>query len=149
MNRTTIFVILVLVVVLAFLAVFYLKPLSIAAGTATSTAPAALPIKTTTATTATTSSANLGTYAYECDEHVIFLMTPAADMSTLKIAPLTGAYPPSSTLIRKTSSSGVRYEGKGVIFTAHGETVTLGEGDSAINCSPVGNPDSAPFNFGD
>ncbi len=93
----------------------------------------------------------LGTYSYECDEHVAFTMTPASDMSSVAVAPngATGTYPPQSTLVKKEATSGVRYEGNGVVFTARGETVTLGEGDSAINCSPVQNPDMAPFNFGD
>ena len=93
----------------------------------------------------------LGTYSYECDERVTFTMTPASDMSTIAIAPNSAdaVYPPVVTLVKKDATSGVRYEGGGVIFTARGETVTLGEGDSAINCSPLQNPDEAPFNFGD
>ncbi len=92
----------------------------------------------------------LGTYQYECDEHVTFSMTPFLEVSSIAIAPTNGStYPPASTLNKQTATSGVRYEGNGVVFTAHGETVTLGEGDSAINCSPLQNPDEAPFNFGD
>lgn len=96
-------------------------------------------------------SGDLGTYAYECDERVTFTMTPASDMSAIAIAPTTAdaVYPPTVTLTKKPATSGVRYEGGGVVFTARGETVTLNEGDSAINCSPVPNPDSPPFNFGD
>ncbi len=94
---------------------------------------------------------NFGTYSYECDEQVTFTMTPASDMSTIAIAPTTAGavYPPVVTLAKKDATSGVRYEGGGVVFTARGETVTLGEGDSAINCSPVPSQDSPPFNFGD
>lgn len=90
-----------------------------------------------------------GVYSYECDEHVGFTMKPSSDMSSIAIAPTSGAYPPAMTLMKKDATSGVRYEGDGVVFTAKGETVTLGEGDSAITCSPVQNPDEAPFNFGD
>jgi len=93
---------------------------------------------------------NFGTYQYECDEHVTFSMTPASDMSSIAIAPSgTGTYPPASTLVHQTATSGVLYTGNGIVFTAHGETVTLGQGDSVINCSPVPDPDNAPFNFGD
>lgn len=96
------------------------------------------------------SSATFGTYSYECDEHVAFTMTPAADMSTIAVAPSgTGSYPPRVTLVNQNATSGVKYVGGGVVFTARGETVTLGEGDSAINCSPVPSQDMAPFNFGD
>ena len=91
-----------------------------------------------------------GTYNYECDERVTFMMRPASDMSVIQVAATgNGAYPPVSTLVKKEAASGVRYEGNGVVFTARGETVTLGEGDSAINCSPVPSQDEAPFNFGD
>ena len=94
---------------------------------------------------------NFGTYSYECDEQVTFTMTPASDMSTIAIAPNSAGavYPPTVTLVKQAAASGVRYEGGGVIFTARGETVTLNEGDSAINCSPVQSQDSPPFNFGD
>jgi hypothetical protein len=78
-------------------------------------------------------------------------MTPSNDMGSIAIAPMTSdaAYPPAATLYKEPSPTGVRYVGGGVLFTARGETVTLGEGDSAINCSPVQDPDLAPFNFGD
>jgi hypothetical protein len=92
---------------------------------------------------------DFGTYKYECDEHVTFTMTPASDMSSIRVTPSNGGtYPPASTLIKKEGASNL-YEGNGIIFSGNGETVTLGEGDSAINCSPVPNPDEAPFNFGD
>ena len=93
---------------------------------------------------------NVGTYQYECDEHVQFSMTPASDMSSIHVAPVNGGvYPPDSTLMKKAATtSAARYENNGVVFTATGETVTLGEGDSAINCSPVPNG-GAPFNWGD
>jgi hypothetical protein len=93
-----------------------------------------------------------GTYAYTCDEHVAFTMTPSSDLNSINIAPTSAdaAYPPAETLARVSSvTAGVRYEGPDVVFTGRGERVTLGEGNSAINCVPVQNPDLAPFNFGD
>ena len=93
---------------------------------------------------------DFGTYPYECDEHVTFTMTPSLNLDTILIQPTNpGAYPPRSVLLRNDTFAGTRYEGNGVIFTARGETITLGEGDSAINCSPVPNQNEAPFNFGD
>ncbi|MDO8514003.1 MAG: hypothetical protein Q7S50_00495 [bacterium] len=90
-----------------------------------------------------------GKYPYECDEHVTFTMTPASDMSSIQVAPSNnGTYPPASTLMKKESASGVRYEGNGIVFAGRGETVTLGEGDSAINCSPIPQ-EWGSFNFGD
>src|SRR3989344_1918847 len=93
---------------------------------------------------------DFGTYPYECDEQVMFTMTPSQNLNTILIQPTEdGAYPPRSVLLRNDTFAGTRYEGNGVTFTARGETITLGEGDSAINYSPVPNPDEAPFNFGD
>ena len=93
---------------------------------------------------------DFGTYPYECDEQVTFTMTPANDLNKIIIKPTApGAYPPRSVLLRNDTVAGTRYEGNGVIFTARGETITLGEGDSAINCSPLPNSNEPPFNFGD
>lgn len=97
----------------------------------------------------TTSSQNQGTYAYECDEHVQLSMTPSGDMATITVAPIGGAYPPTTTLSSIATSTNNRYEGGGIVFTASGETITLGEGDSAINCSPIPNGNNAPFNWGE
>jgi|GEM_PF-6881443 len=92
----------------------------------------------------------LGSYSYECDEHVTFVMTPASDMASILIEPLNNpAYPPTVTLKREESVAGARYEGDGIRFVGHGETVTLNEGESMINCSPIPMPGEAPFNFGD
>jgi hypothetical protein len=91
----------------------------------------------------------LGSYAYECDEHVAFVMTPSSDLSTISIKPSNSSYPPASTLKRQVTNNGARYEGNGVVFVAHGEGVVLGEGDSAVNCSPIESSTEAPFNFGD
>jgi membrane-bound inhibitor of C-type lysozyme len=96
-----------------------------------------------------TTTQNFGTYSYECDEHVAFSMTLSADTNSMQVAPVQGGvFPPAVTLTKTTATSSVRYEGPGLVLTAKGETVTLGEGDSAINCSPVSNPNEAPFNFG-
>ncbi|HVU75314.1 MAG TPA: hypothetical protein VHD38_00540 [Candidatus Paceibacterota bacterium] len=107
--------------------------------------PVKAPVSDTMATT------DLGTYAYECDEHVAFTMTPASDMGSIAIAPTSASstYPPATTLYKEPVSSGVRYVGSGIVFSGRGETVTLAEGDSAITCSPVPSQDMAPFNFGD
>ena len=92
----------------------------------------------------------MGKYSYECDEHVAFSMTPAADMQSITVVPrYDSAYPPAGTLRRDSATTGVRFVGGSVVLKAKGESVTLGEGDSTINCSPVKNADLAPFNFGD
>ena len=63
------------------------------------------------------STNTFGTYRYDCDEHVSFLATFAGDMSNVRIKPADkGIYPPQVTLMQKKVSSGVRYEGDGVVF---------------------------------
>ncbi len=87
-------------------------------------------------------------YVYECDEHVTFGMTPAAGLDTVYVKPLRGGtYPPEGGLVRDKSAAGVRFEGNGVVMKAYGEMITIGEGDSAINCSPVTAVGITPFNF--
>ena len=94
-----------------------------------------------------------GTYNYECDEHVTFTMTPASDMSSITITPASGAtFPPAATLphVGAGSQGGQMFEGGGITFIGQGERVSLGSaGSDPLNCSPVANPDAAPFNFGD
>lgn len=93
--------------------------------------------------------ADLGTYAYECDEHVSFTMTPASDLSSISIKPIGGSYPPVSILKRQVTNSGARFESENLVLVGHGESIILGEGDDALNCSPVEDSQNAPFNFGD
>ncbi|MDB5188296.1 MAG: hypothetical protein JWO50_816 [Candidatus Kaiserbacteria bacterium] len=104
---------------------------------------------TQTEITQATTSPTYSSYQYECDEHVMFTMMPMPDASSIMVAPVGGAYPATSTLVQVATTSGVLYKGNGIVFAAHGETVTLGEGDSAITCSPVPDQNNAPFNFGD
>jgi len=88
-----------------------------------------------------------GTYPYTCDDDSTFDMSPAQDMSTLKLAFVDGRI---FTLGKAEASSGVRYEGReNMVFTAQGETVQLLSEQTTLTCKPVPNPDEAPFNFGD
>lgn len=88
-----------------------------------------------------------GSYAYECDEHVTFTMMPSDSMASIKVIPAAGAsYPPETTVWK--AGEGNYFESESLVFRASGETVTLGEGDAAINCSPVPSQTEAPFNFG-
>ena len=90
-------------------------------------------------------------YNYECDEHVAFEVSFAPNMSALHIAPTDpkATFPPKGVLLKQPAGSGVRYANKDLVFTGHGEGVTLGEGEQALHCSPVTKPDEAPMNFGD
>lgn len=90
-------------------------------------------------------------YEYECDEHVAFEVSFAPNMSALHIAPKDpkAAFPPKGVLSEQTATSGVLYTNKDLVFTGRGEGVTLGEGEKALQCSPVSKPNEVPMNFGD
>ncbi len=137
MKPTNIAIAVVAVLVVGAAAWYFLKP-------TTAVAPS---LDKTTPVDNTISSSDMGNYAYECDEHVTFTMTLSKDTNTIKLVS-NGSYPPPVTLTRVAATSGAKYTAEGLVMTAHGETVTLGEGDSAINCSPVPNQTEAPFNFG-
>ena len=109
----------------------------------TGAAPNVMPEKNTGPTT--------HLYRYECDEHVSFDVSYAPNMSALHIAPAqaSSTFPPKGVLLQQTSASGVRYTNKDLVFTGKGESVTLGEGEQALHCSPSPKQDEAPMNFGD
>lgn len=90
-------------------------------------------------------------YDYECDEHVAFEVSFAPDMSALHIAPKDpkATFPPKGVLLQQTATTGVLYTNKDLVFSGRGETVTLGEGEQALRCSPISIPNEAPMNFGD
>jgi len=119
--------------------------------TATGTNATSTIVSASSTTAASSTPDTFGTYSYECDEHVSFTMTPSSDMGSIAIAPngANATYPPAVTLYKEPAPAGVRYVGSGILFTGQGESVTLGDGTSTINCSPVQDPDMAPFNFGD
>lgn len=100
-----------------------------------------------------TTKISFAKYDYECDEHVLFSITPSLDRTSIKIMPREGGvYPPESTLVKKEAIPGVEfdfsvYEGNGIMLMGKGSTIVLGEGDGAINCSPVEKPDETPFTF--
>lgn len=57
-------------------------------------------------------------YSYECDEHVQFQFSANNTLRTLHLKPVgTSVYPPVSTLTQKETTSGVRYEGNGIVLT--------------------------------
>ncbi len=149
MRRRTYTILAVVLALSAVLTVVYARMVPSTMTVTNSPATTSPAVVTHTEAATTTQSTGMGTYAYQCDEHVGMTLTPAPDLKTIAIKPVGGKYPPSATLKYIPAKTGVRYEGGGVVLTAHGETVTLGEGDSAINCSPAEMPDMAPFNFGD
>ena len=96
---------------------------------------------------------DMGTYVYECDEHVMFTVTPADEMTSIKISPVVGAaYPPELTLLPMATPAGKKGKWFGddkYIFTGEGESVTLAKEGDSLNCSPVSDPNNAPWNWGD
>jgi hypothetical protein len=104
---------------------------------------------TTNAAEDTQAKQDSGTYAYACDNGSEFSMTPAADMASLVLVPGTKATFSKSTLMKKDSSAGTRYEGNGLVFVGAGESVQLTTAQTTLKCEPKPNSDMAPFNFGD
>jgi membrane-bound inhibitor of C-type lysozyme len=94
-------------------------------------------------------NANLGAYDYRCDDNTRFSMTVLNDGNTISIAPSTGTEQHATSLTNVPSESGVRFEGGGYVFLAHGETVELHSGSYSTVCHPEPDPDNAPYNFGD
>lgn len=113
------------------------------APTGNNEAPIVMPAKNTGPTTFL--------YEYDCDEHVAFEVSFAPNMSALHIAPKDpkATFPPKGVLLKQPADSGVRYTNKDLVFAGKGESVTLGEGEQALHCSPITTPDHAPMNFGD
>ena len=95
------------------------------------------------------SGENLGAYAYTCDNGSEFTMTPASDVSSIRLTPGTNATFSEATLAQVDSSAGARYEGTGIVFIGAGEEVRLKTGNSTLICNPKFNPDSPPWNWGD
>jgi hypothetical protein len=90
-----------------------------------------------------------GDYAYRCDSGIEFSMTPASDMSSLRLIPGTKAPFAEAVLIFAGDEAGQRFEGNGLVFVGAGESVRLTAGTATINCQPDPDAEGAPFNFGD
>lgn len=93
---------------------------------------------------------SFGTYAYECQNGAEFSMLLPEDMESILIVPAEGVdYIPRTIISKAESETGTRYEGNGLTFLAHGETVEFWSEEFATFCAPIVNQDEAPFNFGD
>lgn len=92
-----------------------------------------------------------GSYAYTCNNNISFVMTPAADLSSIKIEPVTGmSYPPASVLADSPTESGRRFRGTDFEFHGLGESVTLYAAREGVtySCTPQPKPNQPPFNWG-
>lgn len=97
-------------------------------------------------------SYNMGSYPYQCADGSQFSMSPSDDVSEIRLEPGVGASFEAATLARMGDGNvfeTVFVEGTNITFSGNGETVTLLVGDKETTCTPVPNPDSPPFNFGD
>ena len=101
-------------------------------------------------TSSASTEANLGTYAYACENGSQFTMSPSADMSSLSlVAGSQGMFRGTVSLSKVASEAGQRYEGGGVVFIGAGEGVRLTVGSETTVCNPVPNTENAPWNWGD
>lgn len=91
-----------------------------------------------------------GRYVYMCENGVEFTMEPSADLSTIRIAPMTGAsFPPETLLSKMESSVGSRFEHGSVSFFGIGEDVVLTVDETTLNCGPKPDGENAPWSWGD
>jgi hypothetical protein len=96
-----------------------------------------------------TEATDMGTYPYQCATGEKFTMTPASDVASIKLTPGEGASFAETTLAFVSGDAGQRFEGSGIVFIGAGEGVALTVGSKTLNCNPVPNPDSPPWNWGD
>lgn len=91
-----------------------------------------------------------GEYGYRCGDGTEFTMHPNKDLSMIRLVPATSVERIPETIISRTDSeTGARYEGNGIVFHAHGESVELSTEAFQTSCLPMQVPAEAPFNFGD
>jgi len=96
------------------------------------------------------SLSDFGIYGYRCGDGTEFTISFNETGDSITVVPAsTLERIPEVTLTKVTSATGARYEGEGVVFHAHGETVQLSTDEFSTTCNPMHSPDEAPFNFGD
>ncbi len=96
------------------------------------------------------SAFTFGDYAYRCSDGTEFTMSPASDMTSILITPVSNVERISQTILSKVEgTTTAAYEGDGLSFVAHGETVQLSMSTFTTTCNPVVSQTEAPFNFGD
>ncbi len=99
---------------------------------------------------ADTSIYTFGTYGYRCGDGTEFTMSLPEDISSIHLVPATSVERIPETILSKVASeTGARFEGDGIVFHAHGETVELSTSEFTTTCLPMSVPDEPPFNFGD
>lgn len=102
----------------------------------------------------------LGWYVYNCDDGTQFTMTPADDMSAVRLESESSKLPKSIVLASapagETDSGqaggggpgGQRFQAGNIIFVGAGEEVTITLPETVLHCEPMPSAE-APFNFGD
>ena len=98
---------------------------------------------------------DIGTYPYECDEHVTFTLTIADEVASVMMKPKDNpALPPLTVLKLIPTPAGKKghwfTDNNKYVLIGKGESVTLeSKGSAPLNCSPVKDPNNAPWNWGD
>lgn len=91
-----------------------------------------------------------GDYTYRCGDGTEFGMTPAEDLSSIILYPVTSVERiPETTLQKVESEFGARFESGALVFHGRGEGVQLIGQSFSTTCSPVSSGTEAPFNWGD
>ncbi|MBP9757398.1 MAG: hypothetical protein KBD06_02250 [Candidatus Pacebacteria bacterium] len=87
-----------------------------------------------------------GGYAYVCADGVEFRISPASDMSSIRIIPGSNAPFQEADVIQKDTQT---YGTGDFTLTGAGEHVRLITGGVTYECDPVPSQTDAPFNWGD
>ncbi len=88
-----------------------------------------------------------GTYAYSCDNGVMFDMTLSSNVSSVALK-AKGAAPFTQVVLEQKSGTTYATEEGEVSLVGDGETVTLTVGAATMTCNPVPSQTEAPFNWG-
>lgn len=96
------------------------------------------------------SLSDFGIYGYRCGDGTEFTISFGETIDSITVIPASNLERiPEVALLKVASATGARYEGEGIVFHAHGETVKLSTDEFSTTCNPIHSPDEAPFNFGD
>jgi len=94
-----------------------------------------------------TATDTFGTYAYSCDNGVVFDMTLYSNISSVSLK-AQGNAPFTEVVLNQKSASTYATEDGEVSLVGSGEEITLTVGAANMKCNPIPNGDMAPFNWG-
>lgn len=92
--------------------------------------------------------ADMGEYAYQCENGSQFSMSPSESMAEVMLfAGSQGMFTGAVTVHKM--GDGNHYEAGNIVFSGAGEEVYLEVGSESTTCNPVPSQDMAPWNWGD